>query len=98
LELDEDEWSASRLCRFTQRERAPGTHWIGGRVGLRGDLDDVEKRKSVAFAGIRIAIFRSSAHSLTSVVVVVVLLLLLLLLLIIIIIIIVIIIVVIIII
>jgi hypothetical protein len=24
------EWSASRPCRFTPGERAPGTHWIGG--------------------------------------------------------------------
>jgi hypothetical protein len=24
------EWSASRPCRFTSGERAPGTHWIGG--------------------------------------------------------------------
>jgi hypothetical protein len=32
------EWSASRLCRFTLRETAPSTHWIGG-------LDYVEMRK-----------------------------------------------------
>jgi len=24
------EWSASRPCHFTFREREPGTHWIGG--------------------------------------------------------------------
>jgi hypothetical protein len=40
------EWSASRPCRFTPGERAPGTHWIGGGwVDLRAGLDDVEKRK-----------------------------------------------------
>jgi hypothetical protein len=27
--LDGGEWSASRPGRFTPRERAPGTHWIG---------------------------------------------------------------------
>jgi hypothetical protein len=27
--LDGGEWSASRLGRFTPREKAPGTHWIG---------------------------------------------------------------------
>jgi hypothetical protein len=27
--LDGDEWSASRLGRFTLRKRAPSTHWIG---------------------------------------------------------------------
>jgi hypothetical protein len=34
------ERSASLSCRFT-----PGTHWIGGWVGPRAGLDDVEKRK-----------------------------------------------------
>jgi hypothetical protein len=38
------EWSASRRCRFTPEERAHGIHWIGGWVGPRADLDDVEKR------------------------------------------------------
>jgi hypothetical protein len=38
--LDGGEWSASRLGRFTPRERAPGTHWIGGWVGPRADLSD----------------------------------------------------------
>jgi hypothetical protein len=32
------EWSASRPRRFT-----PGTHWIGGWVGPRAGLDDMEK-------------------------------------------------------
>jgi hypothetical protein len=31
--------------RFTPRERAPGTHWIAGRVGPRAGLDVVLKRK-----------------------------------------------------
>jgi hypothetical protein len=39
------EWSASRPGCFTARERAPGTHWIGGWVGPRAGLDGVEKRK-----------------------------------------------------
>jgi hypothetical protein len=43
--LDGGEWSASRLCRFTPSERAPGTHWIGGWVGSRAFLDAVAKRK-----------------------------------------------------
>jgi hypothetical protein len=33
------EWSASRPCRFTPEERAPGTHWIGGWVGPRAGLE-----------------------------------------------------------
>jgi hypothetical protein len=35
------EWSASRPGRFTPRERAPVTHWIGGWVGPRAGLDAV---------------------------------------------------------
>jgi hypothetical protein len=37
------EWSTSRPDRFTTRERAPGTHWIGGWVDLRAGLDELEK-------------------------------------------------------
>jgi hypothetical protein len=42
--LDEVEWSASRPGRFTPRERATGTHWIGGWVSLRVGLDAVTKK------------------------------------------------------
>jgi len=41
--LDKGEWSASRPGRFTSRERAPGTHWIGGWVDPRAGLDAVKK-------------------------------------------------------
>jgi hypothetical protein len=37
--LDGSEWLASRPRRFTPRERAAGTHWIGGWVGRRAVLD-----------------------------------------------------------
>jgi hypothetical protein len=43
--LDGGEWSASRPGRFTPRERAPDTHWIGGWVGPRAVLDAVVNRK-----------------------------------------------------
>jgi hypothetical protein len=36
-----EEWSDSRPGRFTPRERAVGTHWIGGWVGSRAGLDTV---------------------------------------------------------
>jgi hypothetical protein len=36
---------ASRPCRFTPKERAPDTHWIGGWVGTGADLDAVAKKK-----------------------------------------------------
>jgi hypothetical protein len=39
--LDGGEWSASCPGRFTPKERAPGTHWIGGWVGPRAVLDVV---------------------------------------------------------
>jgi hypothetical protein len=42
--LDEGEWLASRPSRFTTRERAPSTHWIGGWVGPRAVLEAVVKR------------------------------------------------------
>jgi hypothetical protein len=44
-EPDGGKWSASRPDRFTPRESAPGTHWIGGWVGSRAVLDAVVKRK-----------------------------------------------------
>jgi hypothetical protein len=43
--LDGGEWSASSPSRFTPRERAPGTHWIGGWLSPRVVLDAVVKRK-----------------------------------------------------
>jgi hypothetical protein len=43
--LDGGKWSASHSGHFTHRERAPGTHWIGGWVGPRAVLDAVVKRK-----------------------------------------------------
>jgi hypothetical protein len=45
LALEGGEWSASRPGHFTPRERAPGTHWIGGWMGPRAVLDAVVKRK-----------------------------------------------------
>jgi hypothetical protein len=43
--LDEGESPPSRPGRFTPRERALGTHWIGGWVCSRAGLDAVVKRK-----------------------------------------------------
>jgi len=45
LVLDGDELSASCPGRFTGVERVPGTHWIGGWVGLRTGRNKVVKRK-----------------------------------------------------
>jgi hypothetical protein len=51
-ELVWGEWSASRPGRFTTHERASRTHWIGGWVGPRAGLDDVEKRKFLPLPGL----------------------------------------------
>jgi hypothetical protein len=42
--LDGSEWSASHPGRFTPRETAPSTHWIGGWVGPRAGLDTSKRR------------------------------------------------------
>jgi hypothetical protein len=42
--LNGDEWSASRLSRFTPAERAPGTHCIRDWVGLRAGVAVTKKR------------------------------------------------------
>jgi hypothetical protein len=41
--LDGGEWSASHRGSFTLRDRASGTHWTGGWVGLRAGLNEVAK-------------------------------------------------------
>jgi hypothetical protein len=43
---------ASRPGRFTPREGANSTHWIGGWVGPRAGLDAVEKRNLLPLPGI----------------------------------------------
>jgi hypothetical protein len=43
--LNGGEWSASRPGRFTPRETAPGTHWIGGWMDPKASVDAVVKRK-----------------------------------------------------
>jgi hypothetical protein len=48
------EWSASRPGPYIARERAPGTPWIGGRVGPRAGLDDVEKTTFLALPGLEL--------------------------------------------
>jgi hypothetical protein len=42
------------LGRFTPRERAPGTHWIGGWVGPRAGLDYEEKTKFLILPGLEL--------------------------------------------
>jgi hypothetical protein len=44
--LDGGEWSASRLPRFTPRERTSGTHWIGGWAGPAVWTQGLEEKSS----------------------------------------------------
>jgi hypothetical protein len=54
LALVGGEGSASRPCRFTPGKRAPGTRRIGGWVGSRTGLDDMEKRIFLSLRGLEI--------------------------------------------
>jgi hypothetical protein len=54
LALNGGKWSASRPGRFTSGEIIPGTLWIGGWVGPRAGLDDVEKRKILPLPGLEL--------------------------------------------
>jgi hypothetical protein len=57
------EWSASRSGRFTPGEIAPGNHWIGGWVGPRTGLDDVEKRQFLPTPGLELGSLGRPARS-----------------------------------
>jgi hypothetical protein len=57
------EWSVSRPGRFTSGEITFGTHWIGGWVGPRAGLDDVEKRKFLTLPGRELRPLGCSARS-----------------------------------
>jgi hypothetical protein len=47
------EWPASRPCRYTPGEKAPGSHWIGGWVDIKAFMVDVEKRKFLTLPGLK---------------------------------------------
>jgi hypothetical protein len=44
-------------------ERAPGTHWVGGWVGPRAGLDNVEKRKLLTLPRLEHQPLSCPAHS-----------------------------------
>jgi hypothetical protein len=54
--------SFTHLPLYT-RERTPGTHWIGGRVDIRADLDDVKKRKFLILPGLELRTLGCPARS-----------------------------------
>jgi hypothetical protein len=55
------ECSASRSGRFTARERAPSTHWIGGWVG--STEHGGEEKNSQPMPGLRLQIIQPVAQS-----------------------------------
>jgi hypothetical protein len=48
------EWLISRPVRFTPRESAPGTDWIGGWVGPRASLGEVTRIKILPLPGLEL--------------------------------------------
>jgi hypothetical protein len=59
--LDGGQLAASSPCRFTAEERVPDIRWIGGRVGLRTGLDNIDDRKSLSSARNRTAVAHLAA-------------------------------------
>jgi hypothetical protein len=57
------ECSASHLSRFTPGERAPGTYWLGGLVGPRTGVNDVEKKKFLTLPGLELQPLGGPARS-----------------------------------
>jgi hypothetical protein len=51
------------LAALPPGQRARGTHWIGGLVGPRIGLDDVEKRKFLTLPGLELRPLRHPARS-----------------------------------
>jgi hypothetical protein len=49
-----DEWSGSLSSLLTAGERTPGTQWVGGWMGLRASLDDVEKKQFLTVPGLEL--------------------------------------------
>jgi hypothetical protein len=47
-------WSASHPGRFTPWEISSGTHWIGGWLGPRASLDNIEKCKLLTLPGLEL--------------------------------------------
>jgi hypothetical protein len=55
------EWSASRSGRFTLREGARGSNWIGGWVDSRDGAEEVEKREILKLSGLELRTLRHPA-------------------------------------
>jgi hypothetical protein len=62
LELVGGEWSASRPSRISPGERSSSTRRVGGWMGPRTGLDDVEKRKIMPSPGLELGLFSHPAQ------------------------------------
>jgi hypothetical protein len=62
-DLVEGKWSASRPSRFTSGETDPSTYWIGGWVGPRAGVDNVEKRHFLTLSGLELRLIDRPARS-----------------------------------
>jgi hypothetical protein len=60
------EWSASHSGRFTLRERAPSTHWIGGWMGLSRSGHSAEEKNSQPQPGLEPSITQPVAQRYTT--------------------------------
>jgi hypothetical protein len=60
VDIRKGEWSASRPGRALFPGMDPGTHWIGGWVGLRAGLDTEARGKSFVPAGDRTPVVQSA--------------------------------------
>jgi hypothetical protein len=61
--LDLSEWSISHHGRFNPRKKAPGSHWMGGRVNPKAGLGATQNRNISRSAGDRTPISRPySSH------------------------------------
>jgi hypothetical protein len=64
--LDGGKWSDSRPGRFTPRKRTPGTHWTGGYVDAKPDMDTTVKRKFPALPGPELPVMQPVAQRYTT--------------------------------
>jgi hypothetical protein len=63
LALVGDEKSALHPSHFIPRERALNTHWVGGWMGPRIGLDDIESRKILPLLRLELQPLGHPAHS-----------------------------------
>jgi hypothetical protein len=56
------EWSASPTVALPSSKKVPDTQWIGGLVGPRAGLDDMEKRRFFTLTGLQLQHLSCPVH------------------------------------